>query len=183
MNRREERRQEEHLDLDRLYEQKRKRNLREVAVYGRILTKVIRRINRTAQDPITDKRGLVFPVPAYIPGEFTYNASRCAAWLVTELEDRNLRVMCDMLGGERVLYVSWKHYIPQFEREEIRRRTGLIVDANGVVVPDAPDENESDEREEAPQARKRTFTPLHDFKPTRAGIYNEEQLRGIVRKF
>lgn len=183
--RNEKRKMEEELDLDRLYEKKRKRNLREKAVYSQVLTRVIRRINKEAENIVSDNKGILFRVPGYIPGEPTYNAARCAAWLITELEDKKLRAICDVLAGERVIYVSWKHYVPHYEREEIRKRTGLIVDANGEIIPDEPEVNEEDKQQEENKNRKkqRSFTPLQDFKPTRTGIYDEEQLRGVARKF
>jgi hypothetical protein len=104
---------------------------------------------------------------------------------VTKLADNGFHVKYVNPG---TLFVSWDNWVPTYARQEIRKKTGYIVDEKGNVVDRIEKSGEKDASDAiagvpsndpranaAPPTAKesRKFTPITQYKPTGSLIYGD----------
>jgi hypothetical protein len=94
------------------------------------------------------------------------------------------------------LFISWKHYVPNYVRTEIKKKTGTVIDKFGNYVSDAEEAAEGGggggdvnammytkkgAAAAATVAKKPAgdFKPIASYKPTGNLIYNQELFRKI----
>ena len=101
-----------------------------------------------------------------------------------------------------LLFISWKHYVPNYVRTEIKKKTGTIIDKFGNYISDADVENsESAASDGTPgsdlnmmmynkkgvaaattasgKKTERDFKPIASYKPTGNLVYNNELFKKI----
>lgn len=127
---REEPRFEEKINLDSLFERKRQLNLTRLSVYQKILHRVHERIKHTARQKNSDDF-CFYVVPEFMFGVPRYDVATCVAYIMEKLQDNGFVVK---YTHPNLLFISWKHYIPAYQRDEIRKRTGYRIDGFGKVL-------------------------------------------------
>jgi hypothetical protein len=96
-----------------------------------------------------------------------------------------------------LLFISWKHYVPNYVRTEIKKKTGTVIDKFGNYVSEADAEASpaavsdgtpgSDlnmmmyNKKGAAAAKKPAgdFKPIASYKPTGSLVYNNELFKKI----
>ena len=95
----------------------------------------------------------------------------------------------------KLLFVSWKHWIPSYVRGEIKKKTGLHIDGYGnkIVSKEKNNANESlnggDDSNLASllsrtaalpnQTKTAEYTPIDKYTPSGKMIYNSHLLQNI----
>ena len=74
------------INIDELYENKQKRDLKQLAIFNKILNRVHTRIKVTARNKRTGETHIWFQVPEYIFGEPIYDKGDCIAFIVLKLQ-------------------------------------------------------------------------------------------------
>ena len=118
------------VNIDELYEKKQRRDLRQLSVFNKILNRINKRITTTAQMKREDKY-IWYQVPPYIFGEPIYDQTDCIAYVVTKLAENGFYVKYINPG---TLFISWENWVPTYARQEIRKRTGYVLDEKGNVI-------------------------------------------------
>lgn len=177
----------EQLNLDELYERKREIQEQKEMIYKRILSRILKKIKMTARLK-HEEQFCFYVVPEVIIGFPRYDIQSCISYIIEKLNENKLYVK---YTHPNMLFISWQHYIPSYERNEIKKKTGVEVDGFGNVVKD--DEYDEHTKVFDDLTRKNTLMnsndknkPKVEFKKTSSytplGIYNEEMLRHINDK-
>jgi len=178
------------VNIDELYEKNKQRNLKQLSVFNKILNRINTRIKTTYQTKRDDKH-IWYQVPPYIFGEPLYDQTDCIAYVVTKLAENGFHVKYINPG---TLFISWENWLPTYARQEIRKKTGYILDEKGNVIDrveqkekDREDDNNGflgrevpsndprsqDQRTIQLNDGKKKYTPIAQYKPTGSLIYGD----------
>ena len=186
------------INIDDLYENKQKRDLKQITIFNKILNRVQKRIQLTARNKKNDQH-IWFVVPEYIFGEPIYDKAECIAYVVTKLELDKFHIR---YLHPNTLFVSWASWVPSYVRTEFKKKTGLVLDERGQVIDKTTIENEM--IDENPNSKmlnirgggnsginninghakpgQKEYTPIGKYKPTGNLVYNPEMFEKIEKK-
>jgi hypothetical protein len=193
-NRNEENRESvEKLNLDELYEQKKQEDLAKLYTFNRILTRVHDKI-KVASRQKNSQQFCWFLVPEMLMGVPNYDKNGCITYLISKLEENDFVVR---YTHPNLLFISWKHYVPNYVRTEIKKKTGTVIDKFGNYVSEADEAsdaaagggdanammlyNKKGAAAATAAAKKPAgdFKPIASYKPTGNLIYNQELFKKI----
>jgi hypothetical protein len=193
-NRHEENRESvEKLNLDELYDQKKQEDLAKLYTFNRILTRVHDKIKVAARQK-NSQQFCWFLVPEMLMGVPNYDKDACITYLISKLEENDF---ITRYTHPNLLFISWKHYVPNYVRTEIKKKTGTVIDKFGNYVSEAEEAAEGGggggdvnammytkkgAAAAATVAVKKPagdFKPIASYKPTGNLIYNQELFRKI----
>uniref|UniRef100_A0A6C0AU57 Uncharacterized protein n=1 Tax=viral metagenome TaxID=1070528 RepID=A0A6C0AU57_9ZZZZ len=168
------------INIDDLYEKQQRRDVRQLAIFNKILARVQKRITVTSRSK-NNETHIWFTVPEYIFGEPIYDKGDCTGYLVTKLEENGFHVR---YMHPNTLFVSWKNWVPSYVRNEIKKKTGIILDEKGNIIEKTEDEKVEEEKKVANEKKGngKTFTPIGQYKPTGNLVYNPEMFEQIEKK-
>lgn len=183
------------VNIDELYENKQKRDLKQLSIFNKLLNRIHRRIQFTGRNRKIGETHIWFAVPEYIFGEPIYDKGDCIAYLVLKLQDNGFLVK---YVHPNTLFVSWSNWIPNYVRAEFRKKTGKIMDEKGNIIETREDGTSNiypvddintrilnDPRNIGSTQIKDTrpqFTPIAKYKPTGNLVYNPDILEKIEKK-
>jgi hypothetical protein len=170
------------INIDELYEKNQRRDLKQLAIFNKLLNRVHKRITTTARSMKNDQH-IWFTVPEYIFGEPIYDQGDCIGYLVVKLEENGFYVR---YVHPNTLFVSWKNWVPSYVRNEIKKKTGKIIDEKGnLVSQDDPEDDILDPNTKPADKSGKTqrqYTPINQYKPTGNLVYNPELLETLEKK-
>ena len=118
------------LNLDELYEKKRKYDLNKLEIYNKLLARIHNKIKVTARQKI-DEQFCWFLVPEVMIGVPKYDQGACIAYLMDKLSDNGFNVK---YVHPNVIFICWNHWVPSYVRTEIKKKTGMQVDGYGKIL-------------------------------------------------
>jgi len=178
------------INIDELYDNKQKRDLKQVSIFNKILNRIHKRITLTARNKTNDKH-IWFVVPEYIFGEPIYDKAECIAYIISKLETNKFHIR---YMHPNTLFVSWANWIPSYVRNEYKKKTGLILDERGQVVDKTDADNERSEDNlnsklfndkngnNTNGKPQKEYTPIAKYKPTGNLVYNPEMFEKIEKR-
>jgi len=170
----------EQVNLDELYERRREIQEQKEAIFKRILSRILKKIKTTSRLK-HEEQFCFYVVPEVIIGFPRYDVNDCIRYVIEKLEENKLFVK---YTHPNMLFISWQHYIPSYERKDIQKKTGVQIDGFGNVL----NEEESPASEFDAITKRNTQAnangkPKPDYKKTSSytplGIYNEDMVRRI----
>ena len=176
------------LNLDELYEKKQQQDLNTLALYNRILARIHNRI-KTVSRQQTKEQFCWFLMPETIIGVPKYDHGACTAYVIDQLRENGFVVK---YTHPNLLLISWAAWCPSYVRNEIKKKTGVVIDGNGKRLDKAEAEANSNEnpnelmfhrKNDTTNTTKtnKNYTPIDTYKPSGL-IYNENLLRKIEDK-
>jgi len=177
------------INIDDLYDKSQKRDLKQVSVFNKILNRIHTKIKSTTRTQKKDTH-IWFTVPEYIFGEPIYNQGDCIGYLVVKLEENGFHVK---YMHPNTLFVSWGNWIPSYIRNEIKKKTGKVLDEKGNILRDLKVEQEEEYAEDNMNSgifndktnnlqKKKVYTSVKDYKPTGSLVYNPELFEKLEKK-
>lgn len=173
------------VNIDDLYEKTQKRDLKQLAIFNKLLNRVHKRITVTAKNKRSEKH-IWFLVPEYIFGEPIYDQGECIAYLVVKLEENGFHVR---YIHPNTLFVSWNNWVPSYVRNEIKKKTGVVLDEKGNIISKEEDTDANDPNTKLLNDSKNTiqkngkqYTSIKEYKPTGNLVYNPEMFEKIEKK-
>ncbi len=178
------------INIDDLYNKHQKRDLKQLSIFNKILNRIHKRIQTTTRTNRKDKF-IWFTVPEYIFGEPIYKQGDCIGYLVVKLEENGFQAK---YIHPNTLFVSWENWVPSYVRNEIKKKTGYIIDEKGNVIGNKNDEDDDHEDPNDAitgrmhntitpnQKPVKQYTSIHDYKPTGKLVYNDELFATIEKK-
>jgi hypothetical protein len=183
------------LNLDDLYERKKQLDLNTVNVFNKVLKRIHDKIKLTARQ-INNIQYCWFLVPEMILGVPRYDNGACIAYLIDKLRDNNFMIR---YTHPNLLFISWKHWVPGYVRDEIRKKTGINIDGMGNekkkndnlisknnAEPSDPNllmfGNKSKSKMVSINTKKKDFRDIETYKPSGNLIYNKSLLEKIKDK-
>ena len=190
------------INLDELYERKQQRDLNTLDSYNKILNRIHLRIKTVSRNQINEQF-CWYIVPEMMIGIPKFDHGACVAYLMDKLRDNGFMVR---YTHPNLLFVSWQHWVPGYVRNEIKKKTGMVVDGYGKEIRKDGDGNETqnDSRGEPedinsillnargigannpnnnPNNPKKDFKDINSYKPSGKFIYNDEQFKKLENRF
>ena len=173
------------MNIDELFEKKQQRDLKERCIYNKILNRVHTRIKFTSRSKRNETH-VWFQVPEYIFGEPVYKQGDCVGYLVAKLEENGFYVQYIHPG---TLFVTWKNWIPSYVRNELKKKTGVVVDEKGNIIKKDDDTEDDDldrnlfnNKPNNLQKPQREYTDPSEYKPTGNLVYRPEMFEKLEKK-
>jgi hypothetical protein len=178
----------EKLNMDDLYKQKQQSEEHKLKIYQKILARVHKKIKATSRMRNSD-RFAFFVLPEFILGIPRYNMVECTSYIIEKLIDNGFMIK---YTHPNLLFISWQHYVPHYQRAQIKKKTGVAVDAYGRVV-NKKNKKEDDNintlllkngsKEEKKgilkKGNNKNYKEISSYKPTGNLIYNTKLLKKI----
>lgn len=185
----------EKLDLDQLYTKKKITYDTTINTYKKILARVHKKITATARLRNTNNF-CFFLLPEFILGIPKYDNAACNSYVIEKLKDNGFNIK---YTHPNLLFISWNHYIPSYERREIKKKTGMTVDGFGNVLKKKSEDNNNNgdnnsllisrklsnkikDKADEKLDKSKNFTNISTYKPTGNLIYNKKFVREIEDK-
>lgn len=181
----------EKINLDELYEKKKQADLAQLETFNKILNRIhnrIKFISRQKKDQFC-----FFIVPEIMIGIPKYDVGECIAYLVEKLKNNGFLVN---YTHPNMLFISWQQWIPDYVRDQIKKKTKVAIDGYGNVVT----KKDVKEQDEIPKDHlgfligksaikvnksnedKKNFKSIETYKPTGNTIYSEDMFK-TLKKF
>jgi hypothetical protein len=175
----------EKLNIDELYEKKRQIDLNKLELFKKLLNRIHVRIKTIAKQNASEKF-CWFVVPEIIIGVPKYDQAACIAYLMNTLQDNGFNVR---YFHPNTLFICWEHWVPSYVRNEIKKKTGIVINEYGERIEEEPDEEGNEEPNGAQQQAQlqqiknsKKYTPINSYKPSGKLVYSEDLLNKIENK-
>ena len=159
--------EEPHLNIDELYETKRKSDLHRVGVYSKLLNKVHAKI-KLASRQRDHSQFCTFVMPEVLLGYPNYNFTECLQFILDWLEHDGFTTR---YIHPNLIFIGWSHWIPSYVRDELQKKTKTQVDSFGTVV--------EKKDKTVVKFEKSDSKPVSNYKPTGQFVYDEEMLQSL----
>ena len=177
----------EKLNLDELYERTRETSQTKIKTYQKILARIHTRIKAISRQRNNNKF-CMFVIPEFILGIPRYDIAECINYVIEKLTDNGFQIKYTY---PNLLFISWQHYIPKYQRSEIKKKTGVAIDGFGNVVSKKNKNNRDDSNPNSlllmdknvktkdGKKKPSNFKSTSSYKPTGNLIYNTNLLEKI----
>jgi hypothetical protein len=182
----------EKLNIDELYEKKRQYDLNKLALFNKMLNRIHVRIKTTSRQKIDDNF-CWYVVPELIIGVPKYDQGACIAYLMDKLTTNGFNVK---YIHPNTLFISWMHFVPSYVRNELKKKTGIVINEYGKTMNDTNDSdnsaaaslqdtntnpndfliNKKDNSSGKVAANKKNYTPIDSYKPSGNLVYGDDLL-------
>ena len=185
----------EKVNIDELYEKKRKQDLNKLDLFNKILNRIHVKIKTISRQKV-DEQACWFLVPETMIGVPRYDQAGCIAYLISKLQTNGFNVR---YIHPNLLFISWNHWVPSYVRTEIKKKTGITLNEYGkkieenddadndvkTIEPSNPNDYMLREQnmEQKGKPQKKEYTPIKSYKPSGNLIYDDELLNKIEDKF
>ena len=163
------------VNIDALYDKQHQRNLKQIAMYNKILNRIHLRINTVGKSR-TNNKIIHYAVPLLIFGEALYNINDCIAYIIINLEENGFEVTHTLPNW---LSVSWNKWVPTYVRNEYRKNTGQKIDSFGNIIVEPVEQTNIPTTNNKP---KQNYVSTETYKPNGNFVYNPDILEKIERK-
>ena len=168
------------INLDELYEKKKQHDLNTLNIYNKILGRIHNKIKLASRQSI-ENQFCWFVVPEVIIGVPKYDQSGCIAYIMNALEENGFNVK---YFHPNTLFICWEHWVPSYVRNEIKHKTGIIINEYGEKISENTGEDEKEQPQENIEQIKNSkkYTPINSYKPSGKFVYSEDLLNKIENK-
>ena len=176
------------INLDELYEKKKQHDITTTNNYNTILNRVHNRIKTTSRQQLSEQY-CWFIVPEMMIGVPRYDAPTCIAYVIDKLQTNGFRIR---YTHPNMLFISWQHWVPDYVRAEIKKKTGVVVDGNGNIIKtdDESDKNNSNFTnsnntlfKNINKSSVNNTKAIESYKPTGQLIYNNDIINSLKNNF
>ena len=171
------------INLDELYEKKKKHDIQTTNNYNKILTRIHSKIKTTARLQIDDHY-CWFIVPEVMIGVPKYNQSLCIAYVIDKLSENGFNVR---YTHPNMLFISWEHWVPNYVRDEIKKKKGIHIDGFGNIIKSKDKELNTNNsissqfkiNEKKKNSDNEDFKDTKTYKPSGNLVYNSEFIEAL----
>ena len=121
---------ETHINIDDLYEHKKKNDLNRLDIYNKLLIKIHSKI-KIASRLRNSENFCSYIMPEVLIGYPNYNLSDCLVFIVDRLQKDGFLTR---YIHPNLLFISWNHWIPGYVRDEYKKKTGISIDCYGEPI-------------------------------------------------
>lgn len=188
----------EKINIDSLYEKKQQMDLNKLELFNKILNRIHVKIKTTSRQKI-DEQFCWYVVPEIIIGIPKYDQGVLIGYLVDKLKTNGFIVQ---YYHPNTIFICWKHWVPSYVRNEIKSKTGIVLDEYGKKVTQDDDDtryitnndyNNSYNVQHGNNTKNITngqvkpkddkkYTPINSYKPSGKLIYNDEMFNDLEDK-
>lgn len=173
------------ISIDELFEKRRMQNIKQLSTFNKILNRVHKKIKDVSRKH--EDKHVWFVVPGFIFGDPIYSNTDCIAFIISKLTLNGFFVR---FIDPNMLFISWENYIPAYVRSEFKKKTGKVIDENGVVAEQHNEDadnadmanNTADATASNTKDNGKTYTPIKQYRPTGKLIYNQDIFEKIEKR-
>ena len=118
------------LNLDELYNKKQQQDLNVLNNYNKILQRIHNKIKYVSKN-IVNENCCWYLMPEMVIGVPKYDYKDCTAYTIDKLRTNGFVVR---YTHPNLLFISWRHWVPTYVRNEIKKKTGNVVDEYGNII-------------------------------------------------
>lgn len=174
------------INLDDLYEKKKTHDLNTLVIYNKILARIHNKINVTSRQHTTNQY-CWYLIPEMMIGVPKYDHGACIAFCIDKLKDNGFMIR---YTHPNLLLISWKHWVPSYVRNEVKKKTGVNIDGfgNKIIKNNNSESNDPTNpvnlytNNNIPPENKKQYKDINSYKPTGNLIYNKDLLKRIEDK-
>lgn len=178
------------INLDDLYNRTRQTNDLRLLVYKKILNRTHQKIKYVSRQKNTEHY-CFFVVPEFLVGTPRYDSAACIAYIMDKLSQNGFIIK---YTHPNLLFISWKHYIPKYQRTDFKKKYGYKIDGFGNYVEETKKlENKVTDPKDmnslllrktnvpvtVKKKEDKNYTQVSQYKPTGNLIYNTALLKKI----
>ena len=130
INRQEDNEGTSRINIDELYEKKQQHDMFTLGSYNKILSRIHNKIRYTSRQYI-DNNYCWYIIPEVLLGIPKYDHRECTAFVIDKLQENDFIIR---YIHPNLLFISWNHWVPAYVRNEIKKKTGIVVDGYGNRV-------------------------------------------------
>ena len=160
----------EKISLDELFTQDKSESHNKTKIYKKILQRVHNKIKLTSRQR-NNMKCCWFVIPEFMLGLPKYDTGACTAYLMGKLEENGFIVKYTY---PNLLFISWNHYIPDYERMAIKKEQGISIDGFGNIIKKRGKNGNNDELNPNSLMLKNA--------PAQSGSSNSKGKKGILKK-
>ena len=175
----------EKINLDDLFKNKQNTFEHKLKVYDKILARIHKKIKTTARTR-NSKCFCGFVIPEFILGLPRYDVGTCTSYIIEKLKKNGFNVK---YTHPNLLFISWQHYIPYYERQEYKKKTGINIDGFGNVIQKNKNKKNQEENVNTlllknssntkATAKKSNFRDVSKYQPSGNFIYDTKTIKNI----
>jgi hypothetical protein len=193
----------EKIDIDGLYDKKKRHDYNKLELFNKILNRIHVKIRTTSRQKL-DEQYCWYVVPEIIIGIPKYDQGNCIAYLMDKLKENGFIVR---YFHPNTLFISWQNYVPSYVRDELKKKTGIVIDEYGMKVENNDNKRKKIENKNPNNymfdynekqnmnvdletnmntnlnMNSKKFTPINSYKPKGNLIYNENLISKLEDKF
>ena len=174
----------EKLNIDDLYEKKKKHDLQKLEIFNKLLNRVHIRIKATSAQK-KNEQYCWFIVPEIILGVPNYDQPSCIAYLINKLQVNHFKVK---YVHPNALFITWIHWVPSYIRAEYKKKTGVTIDETGNIISETEENTIHNKTKTSPEnynhlitnaktnvatANKKEYNNISSYKPSGNLIYDK----------
>jgi len=118
------------LNMDELYTKKQQQDLNVLNNYNKILVRIHNKIKYISKQLINDQC-CWYVVPEMMLGIPKYNHNDCTVYVIQKLRENGFIIR---YTHPNLLFICWKHWIPTYVRNEVKKQTGNQIDEYGNII-------------------------------------------------
>jgi|TARA_B110000483_G_C18114555_1_gene511080 hypothetical protein len=136
------------INIDELYQTKQKIDLNRLELFNKLLKRIHIKIKHSSKQR-EQLNFCSFVMPEILIGYPNYNQAECLNYIISILEKDGFN--CKYIHPN-LLMISWNHWVPEYVRNEIKKKTGIQVDSYGnkkekIYNPFKPEKSKSKKQE------------------------------------
>jgi hypothetical protein len=172
------------INIDELYDKKQNRDLNTLDTYNKILSRIHNKIKYISKQTVNEKF-CWYVIPEVVLGVPKFDHTSCTAYIIHKLRENGFIVK---YTHPNLIFISWNHWIPTYVRNEIKKKTGIIVDSFGNEIKNTEENNNDNFNTEnnidniilskkiitENEDKKNKYKKIDTYKPSGNLIYNDE---------
>ena len=184
------------INLDELYEKKRQHDISTTNNYKTILYRIHTKIKTTSRQQLSEQY-CWFIVPEMMIGVPKYDSDSCIAYVIDKLQENGFKIR---YTHPNMLFISWQHWVPEYVRSEIKKKTGVVIDGYGKIIKETtendknnltPDilfnnknnSNNSNSNNSNSNNSNNNIKAITSYKPSGQLIYNNDVINSLKNNF
>ena len=178
------------INLDELYEYKHQCDKNTLRSYNIVLQRIHTRIKLTSRQK-NNEQFCWFVIPEVMIGVPKYDVASCIAYVLDQLKQNGFSIK---YTHPNLLFISWKYWVPDYVRNEIKKKTGTKIDGNGNIIQDNNNtDNTSSSSSHIKSILKpntqvvkkedeKKYTSINSYTPTGNSVYSNQIIQKIQDK-
>ena len=118
------------VDLEDLYETKKKSDLIRLSMYNKMLQRIHQKIKTTSRQR-TNNQICFFVMPEIMIGFPKYDIAEAVHYIMSQLDSNGFRTK---YIHPNLIIICWAHWVPSYVRKQLKKKTGIEVDSFGQEV-------------------------------------------------
>jgi hypothetical protein len=179
------------LNMDELYIKKQQQDLNILNNYNKILSRIHKKIKYVSKQLINDQC-CWYVMPEMMIGIPKYDYKDCTAYVIEKLRENGFIVR---YTHPNLLFISWKHWVPTYVRNEIKKKTGQNIDEYGNIISNNNTNSNNiqdqynntnsydniiiNKSETSSNAKNKDYKDIKTYKPSGSLIYNNNLLKKL----